>query len=144
MPALRAFHVAEPALKNKGLLSASPSRVGDMENPTFFCFFFRAKLIARHPRTRFEAPSAIHTFSTSAKVAVAATADLQQQQQQRTYSSNSSTHLSAVVSVAPNPFDGKCTPNTEHLRDHKTASLGSPTWEASCPGIYVLVSHPAS
>ena len=33
---LGAFHVAELALKNKGLLSTSPSPVGSMENPTFF------------------------------------------------------------------------------------------------------------
>ncbi|MEP4445487.1 MAG: hypothetical protein ABJ059_18860 [Hyphomicrobiales bacterium] len=32
---LGALGVAELARKNKGLLSASPSRVGDMENPTF-------------------------------------------------------------------------------------------------------------
>ena len=33
---LGAFKVAELVLLNKGLLSASPSRVGNMENPTFF------------------------------------------------------------------------------------------------------------
>ena len=36
---LGASNVSELALKNKGLLSASPSRVGDMENPTFLLFF---------------------------------------------------------------------------------------------------------
>ena len=35
---LGALNVADLALKNKGLLSASPSRAGDMENPTFFRF----------------------------------------------------------------------------------------------------------
>ena len=32
---LGALNVAELALKDKGVLSASPRRVGDMENPTF-------------------------------------------------------------------------------------------------------------
>ena len=33
---LGAFKAAELALLNKGLISAFPSRVGNMENPTFF------------------------------------------------------------------------------------------------------------
>ena len=43
MAELGAFHVAELALFIKGLLSVSPSLVGDMENPILyvynFCFF---------------------------------------------------------------------------------------------------------
>ena len=37
---LGALNVAEQALKNKGLFPASPSRVGDTENPTWFFVFF--------------------------------------------------------------------------------------------------------
>ena len=39
VPVLDALNVAELALKSKGLLSASPSRAGDMENPTCFIIF---------------------------------------------------------------------------------------------------------
>ena len=46
---LGAMKVTEWALKNKGLLSASPSRVDDIENPTLFLNVFSN--IARHPRT---------------------------------------------------------------------------------------------
>ena len=38
---LGALNAAELTPKNKGFLSASPSRVGDLENGTFFFFLFR-------------------------------------------------------------------------------------------------------
>ena len=90
---LGALNVAELALQNKGLLSASPSRVGDMENPTFFCFF----VYAPPPSNT---PSAVHGLSTSAR-----------SRQQQTYSSsNNSAHLSGVVFVASSPVMGGAYP----------------------------------
>ena len=72
---LGALNVAELALNNKGLLSASSSQVGDMKKPTL-CFLF----VNSPPRSN--TFSAVHRMSTSAKeIAIAATANIQQQQQ---------------------------------------------------------------
>ena len=45
---LGAYNVAKMALKNKGLLSAWASRVGNMGNPTFLVLLCFHKQIARH------------------------------------------------------------------------------------------------
>ena len=74
---LGSLNVAELALKNKGLLSASPSRVGDMETTTFlYCFFVKSPPPSNTPSLLY-----VHGFSTLAEEVAAA--DMQQQQKQQ-------------------------------------------------------------
>lgn len=74
--------VAELALKNEGLLSASPRRAGDMENLTMIIFL---KSIAYHPRTLFQVFSAEHMFYTPGEEVAVAAADINWQQQYTTF-----------------------------------------------------------
>ena len=67
---LCALNIGELAVKNKKLFSASPSRVGDMDNP--ICF----PINGSPPSSTL---SAVHMFSTSGEAA--AGAEMQQQHQ---------------------------------------------------------------
>ena len=93
--------------KHKGLLSASPRRVGDMENPTFF--------FVNSPPPSDTTP-AVHMFPTSAEEAAA---DMQQQQEY--------TSVGCRI-FCTKPFDGSCTPNTENVRDHNVPSTWNNVW----------------
>ena len=84
---LGALNIAELALRNKGLLSASPSRVGDIENPIFDSLFF--SYIACRPLLYV-------CFQPQQK----------KQQKQQQHTAATVQHLSAVVSVAPSPLRG--------------------------------------
>ena len=112
MSMLGALDVAELALKNRGLLSASPSRVGYMENPTFSMFFVNSP-----PPSN--TPSAVHEFSASSVVEDVAAAGIWQQQQY--------TPVGCRI-CCTKPVDSWCTPNTEHLHGHDRPSTWDDIW----------------
>ena len=133
MAVLGALNIVELALKNKGLLPASPSRVDDMENPTCFWFFVNSP-----PPSNTH--SAVHMFSISAEkvaaVIIVAAAD-----------SNNSSITPIYVGYricCAKPFDGWCTPNTEHVRDHNRVRLSQGEFGIPSIGVIPIQSHALS
>ena len=119
---------------------AEPSRKHGKPRTFRFVIMYSHKSIALHPRTLLNPYLLFYLFPTPAEeesvaaIAAATYSNIQQQE-----------YISVGRHVCcTKPFDGWCSPSTENVRDHETASLGPSTWENMVSGIDVIPSKVSS